>query len=192
MATDTSAEGFWSPVGASLGQGLMGAGVTAAAASVAHHQLWWVHGIAALTFVVLIPFTKAMHMMVSPAAVLTKVTVAARALPTAPAFEAEHVEADAKEEPRVGYGALADFSPKHLMDLDACTKCGRCREVCPARTTGYPLSPRDMILDLQELSATGDLGDGGLIPPETIWSCTTCMACHGYLSCRYRTSAHHR
>ena len=177
VATGTSVEGFWSPVGASLAQGLMAAGVTGTAESVMYHQLWWVHGIAALTFVVLILFTKAMHMMVSPAAMLTEVSAAARALPTAPAFELEHDEADADEEQRVGYGALADFSPKHLMDLDACTKCGRCHEVCPARTTGYPLSPRDMILDLQELSANGDRGNGGLIPPETLWSCTTCMAC---------------
>ena len=173
VATGTSAEGFWSPVGVGLAQGLMTAGVTGTAESVMHHQLWWVHGVAALTFVVLIIFTKAMHMMVSPAAVLTKVSAAARALPTAPALKLEHDEAD--EEQRVGYGALVDFSPKHLMDLDACTKCGHCHEACPARTTGYPLSPRDIILDLQELSANGDRGDGGLIPPETLWSCTTCM-----------------
>ena len=41
-----------------------------------------------------------------------------------------------------GYGALVDFSPRHLLELDACTKCGRCHEACPAFATGRPLSPR--------------------------------------------------
>ena len=49
-----------------------------------------------------------------------------------------------------GYGALADFSPLHLLQLDACTKCGRCHEACPANATGRPLSPRDVILELRE------------------------------------------
>ncbi len=51
---------------------------------------------------------------------------------------------------RPGYGALSDFSPLHLLQLDACTKCGRCHEACPANATGRPLSPRDVILELRE------------------------------------------
>ena len=31
------------------------------AASTAHLALWWIHGIAALTFVAAIPFTKGVH-----------------------------------------------------------------------------------------------------------------------------------
>ena len=48
-----------------------------------------------------------------------------------------------------GYQEISDFTWKELLDLDACTRCGRCHEVCPARTGGAPLSPRDLILDLR-------------------------------------------
>ena len=49
------------------------------------------------------------------------------------------------------------LSPKHLLDLDACTKCGKCHAACPATATGYPLSPRDLVLDLREV-AEGSMG----------------------------------
>ncbi|GAB91745.1 (Fe-S)-binding protein, partial [Gordonia rhizosphera] len=85
---------------------------------------------------------------------------------------------------------------KELLDLDACTKCGRCHEVCPARTAGAPLSPRDLILDLRQWvdESSGGIAvldrekrsvepgadaaiAGDVIKSRTLWSCTTCMAC---------------
>jgi Fe-S oxidoreductase len=93
----------------------------------------------------------------------------------------------------VGYGFITDLSWKHLVDLDACTKCGKCHAACPATNSGYPLSPRDLILDLRE-HAEGAMGIrrtldvpplheereplvDGSIRPETLWSCMQCMAC---------------
>ena len=101
-----------------------------------------------------------------------------------------------------GYAALEDFSPLHLLQLDACTKCGRCHEACPANATGRPLSPRDVILELHEQSnkAAAGAGIGGVIGglldghgdgtgftanvvgpdgvrAETVWSCMQCNAC---------------
>jgi Fe-S oxidoreductase len=60
---------------------------------------------------------------------------------------------------------LADFSSTHLLQLDACTKCGRCHEACPANATGKPLSPRDVILELRETANTAfaDVGIGGVL-----------------------------
>ena len=52
-------------------------------------------------------------------------------------------------EPEVGFGSIGQFSWKDLLNLDACTKCGRCHEACPATASGAPLSPRDLILDLR-------------------------------------------
>ncbi len=50
-----------------------------------------------------------------------------------------------------GYGTLGGLhASTHLLQLDACTKCGRCHEACPANATGRPLSPRDVILELRE------------------------------------------
>ena len=50
---------------------------------------------------------------------------------------------------RFGAGKLADFTWKQLLDLDACTRCGRCQDNCPAWLSGKPLSPKFVILDLQ-------------------------------------------
>lgn len=142
---------------------------------------WWVHALSALTFIAFIPYSKAMHMVVDVASLTLTDHDTARRLATANG----HV---------VGT-ELTSFTAKELVDFDACTKCGRCHEVCPARTAGAPLSPRDLILDLREWTnaLTGvelwygpgaeprNQGAreiaGGVIPAETLWACTTCMAC---------------
>jgi len=97
-----------------------------------------------------------------------------------------------------GLRRIEDLSWKQLLELDGCTKCGRCHEACPARSSGLPLSPRDLVLDLREHADSvhggrlpfdprrarpldGGPRDGGLaggvIPAETLWACTTCLAC---------------
>ena len=94
------------------------------------------------------------------------------------------------DQDKIGFVELADFSDKYLLNVDACTKCGRCHEACPAKTAGYPLSPRDLVLSLRELANDGlskarlpegpieVTGDGvNQIRPETLWSCRTCGAC---------------
>ena len=158
------------------------------------HGVWWFHGLLAITFVASIPYTKAAHMLSSLVSLSLRDPLAGKRLaligPERAALPA-------------GYGALADFSPLHLLQLDACTKCGRCHEACPANATGRPLSPRDVILELHEHerphraagsgiggllgalvdgTANGDgfaasvIGEDG-VRSETIWSCMQCNAC---------------
>ena len=174
----------WSPVGWVVAQGLVGAGLHPQAAESIRHGLWWLHGVVALSFVAAIPFTKALHMLTGPAALVAREDTPGARLPAA-----------APKPAPVGYATLADFTSKHLLDLDACTKCGKCHAACPATASGYPLSPRDLVLDLREM-AEGSLGirhalgvaptypGAGTEPifervlrPETVWSCTTCLAC---------------
>ena len=174
----------WSPFGWAVAQGLRGLGLQGQAASQVHLGLWWMHGIVALAFVAAIPFTKAVHMLVSPSNLAVRDERAGQRLPLVPAGAASR---------EVGYGRIEDLSWQHLVSLDACTKCGRCHEVCPATAAGYPLSPRDLVLDLREgaegalgiraalriapLFRVGDPLVPGLIRPETLWSCTQCLAC---------------
>ena len=58
-------------------------------------------------------------------------------------------EADPDEDP-FGAGKIEDFSWKGWLDFSTCTECGRCQEQCPAWNTGKPLSPKKVILDLQQ------------------------------------------
>jgi Fe-S oxidoreductase len=181
-AHDPSFE-VWAPVGWVVGKAFIGLGLTGGTADDARFVDWWVHGVFALFWVSSIPFTKAVHMLVAPASVAVKDGRAGERLPSLPAG------AKAAE---VGYAFIDALSPKHLLDLDACTKCGKCHAACPATNTGYPLSPRDVILDLREV-AEGAMGNRaalgipprfpdhaeilGTIKPETLWSCMQCMAC---------------
>jgi Fe-S oxidoreductase/nitrate reductase gamma subunit len=181
--TDPSFE-KWSPIGWIIGQGFIDIGFEGGAAETAHRVNWWVHGVVALAFTASIPYTKAVHMIAGPAGVAVEDEKVGRRLAPLPA--------DAKPA-EVGYQLITDLAPRHLLDLDACTKCGKCHAACPATASGYPLSPRDLILDLREV-AEGSLGIrsglgieplydakqsilGDPIRPETLWSCMQCMAC---------------
>ncbi|MBI3043978.1 MAG: (Fe-S)-binding protein [Betaproteobacteria bacterium] len=172
----------WSVVGWQLANGIDALGLSPATASRLHLYIWWLHAVLALAFVAYIPYSKAIHMLVDMANLLFRDELAGKRLPGI-----------ADGAAAMGYRGLADFTWKELMDLDACTKCGRCHIACPARAGGWPLSPRDLILDLRE-HAEATLGGrswlhetrvrqvhgavaGGLIKGETLWACTTCLAC---------------
>jgi heterodisulfide reductase subunit C len=171
---------WWSPVGAAIAQGLSAAGLSGAGAGEWRRNLWWFHGLLALLFIALIPYTKVKHIFTAMGTLMFRDPKAAQRLP--------REKADA---PHPGAKYITDFNWKQLLSLDACTKCGRCHEACPARAVGAPLSPRDVILSLREfanrtlnaaqLPAQAELdvhGKGpGQVSMETLWSCRTCMAC---------------
>ncbi|ELZ95073.1 iron-sulfur protein (4Fe-4S) [Haloferax mucosum ATCC BAA-1512] len=139
---------------------------------------WWSHAILALAFVAAVPYAKPLHMLTSFANVVTADEKAGRRLPKVPA--------DTPPD-EIGYVSEDDFSWKAMLDMDACTKCGRCSDACPAKTSGRNLDPRDVILDLktyrESLDAGGDsvdiVADGGtsVIDAESMESCMACMAC---------------
>ncbi len=166
---------WWSPVGAALAHaaGAMGA----EAAATVRTWTWWLHGVLALLFIAVLPWSKARHIFTSAASLLVRDAQPVQRLPTAD-LEAAHI----------GYARLEDFQKRHLLQLDACTRCGRCHEACPATQTGAPLSPRDLILSLHELalgvdgdetSARTSVRGKGIhrVRDETLWSCLTCGAC---------------
>jgi len=188
----------WTLFGWGLAGVLNGLGLTTATANAIHPGLWWFHAILSLGFIAYIPFTKAVHLFTDMANLAFVDPLAARRLAAPPAS----LELTPKGQPAyVGIGSLQDLTWKQLLDLDACTKCGRCHAACPAQLSGAPLSPRDLILDLREyadatlgvnaftkfrggLRAAGlEHGNGhralagDVIAADTLWSCTTCMAC---------------
>ncbi|HEX4151568.1 MAG TPA: (Fe-S)-binding protein [Steroidobacteraceae bacterium] len=171
---------WWSPVGAAVAEGLQALGLTAHGGGVLRLSLWWFHGLLALVFIALIPFTKVKHIFTASASLMVRDPLAAQRLARVP---------ETQQAP--GIAKITDFTWKQLLNLDACTKCGRCHEACPARAVGAPLSPRDVILSLREF-ANATLESASLPPAaeldvhgkspgqvamETLWSCRTCMAC---------------
>ncbi|OIB55321.1 4Fe-4S dicluster domain-containing protein [Natrialba sp. SSL1] len=141
-----------------------------------HWLFWWSHSLLALFFVAWIPYAKPFHMISSFANVVTRDEKAGARLPNVPSdLDATNAE------------SIDDFTWKEILDQDACTKCGRCSSVCPAKASDRPLDPRNVILDLkkyrEELDDGGEekpiIADGGtsVINTETMESCMACMAC---------------
>ncbi|WP_336035916.1 (Fe-S)-binding protein [Halobacterium yunchengense] len=158
---------------------LQAVGVSAELAAAAYPLVWWSHALLALAFVAAIPYAKPFHMLSSYANLVTSDENAGARLPRVPE--------DASPE-EIGPSEIEDFSWKQLLDHDACTKCGRCSSVCPAKASGRPLDPRDVILDLKSYREGLEAGtreevdivaDGGtsVVDAETMESCMSCMAC---------------
>ncbi|HXG52020.1 MAG TPA: heterodisulfide reductase-related iron-sulfur binding cluster [candidate division Zixibacteria bacterium] len=168
--------GDWSPVGLATGR-LLAALLPAGALRPLHGFLWWFHLVAVLAFIAWLPYSKLFHVFAAAA------NIYLRSLePKGARLKTIDMEA-----PSYGVSRLDQFTWKDLLDLDACTECGRCQDACPAYATGKPLSPKAIVLDLRRHlhapdSRPPEEGNptplvGGAVREETLWSCTTCMAC---------------
>jgi Fe-S oxidoreductase/nitrate reductase gamma subunit len=138
-----------------------------------HRVAWWGHAVLAFGFIALLPYTLIRHLLAAPATIALRRPQASGVIQPVALEGAEHF----------GVSAIQGFARKDLLDLVACTECGRCQEACPAWATGKPLTPKGLILDLRDrlLAGTGPEGValvGGVIGEEVLWSCTTCGACH--------------
>lgn len=153
----------------------------------AHRFMWWGHVGLAFSWLGLIVFSRLDHMFFAP--------INAFFLRTDSPGRLARIE-NIEEREVFGVGQVQDFTWKQLFELDACVRCGRCTEVCPANIAGQPLSPMHLIQDLkahlsdvgpgvQHAGHTG--GDaravspvamvGDVIKDETLWACRTCFAC---------------
>lgn len=151
-----------------------------------HFITWWFHTITVFILIALLPYSKFFHVISSPLNLFFKKTARAvlgtarqttRAVPNTarpkgqlePVGDIEKLLETAEDEVKFGLGSILDYSWKHLLDLDACTSCGRCQAVCPAYLSGKPLSPKWMILDtrnhLLALEANNKLAPSALPKP---------------------------
>ena len=98
-------------------------------------------------FLVLVTYSKHLHIFIAPINVLTKREPKALGpLATTPDLESLMEE----EEPIIGVGKVEHFSWKNMLDFATCTECGRCQSQCPAWNTDKPLSPKLLIMDLRD------------------------------------------
>jgi Fe-S oxidoreductase/nitrate reductase gamma subunit len=138
-------------------------------AQTTHYLMWWFHTLTVYSFVALLPYTKFFHIITSPANLFFARTLRPKgALPFIGDIEKMM---ESGEDLSLGLGTIKDYSWKNLLDLDACTQCGRCQDVCPAYLTGKPLSPKWLILDTRNhalaLQAQGATGASSELSPST-------------------------
>jgi len=171
IAATSDPWGRYSPGGWVTALLFRGVGVEYATAF--HRVLWWVHAALSFAFVAAIPYTGVLHLLAAPANIFF--------CTLEPSGVLHPVEVEAE---RLGASTVKDFSWKALLDLYACTECGRCQAACPAWATGKPLTPKGVILDLRDHLMKVHRGQetrqmvGEVITEDVLWSCTTCGACH--------------
>jgi Fe-S oxidoreductase len=107
-------------------------------------------------FLVLVTYSKHLHIFVAPLNVLTKRDPRPDAVALGPLLPMmsggkvlELEEAD-PETDTFGVAKVEDFTWTAMLDMATCTECGRCQSQCPAWNTGKPLSPKLLIMDLRD------------------------------------------
>jgi Fe-S oxidoreductase len=193
MVTYLAAEGFrlvawpgeravWLPFGSGLADWFGRSEALRASAPGLYQGFWWAHVSIVLFFLAYLPYSKHLHLLASPFSVFFSRLDPPGRLPAS----AAHAE-------RMGAERLEEFTWRQLLSAFACAECGRCERACPSHTSGEPCSPRQLVHNLkvqllqygpallEKACAAADGGEpaliGGLIAPNELWACTTCLSC---------------
>jgi Fe-S oxidoreductase len=131
--------------------------------------LWWTHTITLLVFLPIIPHTKHLHLVLSPATIFLSRGGFSR-------IPALHGDED--------FGLVAGKDLTQIVSLQAysCVECGRCSEHCPATNTGKLLDPKEIVLGLRSyLNDYGPASEEPLLGKHNsqtaAFQCTTCGSC---------------
>lgn len=128
---------------------------------------WWLHSIFILSFLVLIPRSKHLHLVFSLATTFLK------------DFELAPLKELDIENEEFGAENLKDLGPFTALGAFTCVECGRCYDHCPAAQSGKDLNPKQLILDLKAgfLKNADQTIAEDVIDPKVLWQCTTCGSC---------------
>lgn len=161
---------------------------------------WWGHILGVLGFILYLPYSKHLHIMLAfPNTYFSRLKPKG-ALSNMPEVTSEiklmmdpnAVPPETTEIPTFGAKDVMDLSWKSLLDAYTCTECGRCTEQCPASQTGKKLSPRKIMMDTRDrleevainIKKNGAFVDDGkslisdeYVSVEELRACTTCNAC---------------
>jgi len=148
-----------------------------------YEMAYWIHMATILGFLVYIPGSKHLHLLAAAPNVFLKPLKREKAI--------ARTDIENEELETFGLGKVSELNWKNVLNLYACTECGRCEEQCPAANTDKPLSPKKVIHDLKvDLLDQADAILGGSfdqvkpivrgdapVTGDVLWSCTTCRAC---------------
>ncbi len=130
---------------------------------------WWLHTLSLFIFLPLIPRTKHLHLVLSPAAVFLSRGGFSKIPPLV-------------GDEDFGLATGKDITQLTALQAYSCVECGRCTEHCPANNTGKELNPKLIALGMRDyLNEYGPANDtpivGATISQQAIFQCTTCGAC---------------
>jgi Fe-S oxidoreductase/nitrate reductase gamma subunit len=183
IGKDTQA---WAPVGKAFAAFFNITGLATHTKSLLAMVLFRIHFFLVLGTIAYIPYSKLFHIISS------SLNMIYRSLE--PKGILSHMDLEDEEAESFGVSKIEEFTWKHLMDLDACTRCGRCQDHCPAYLTEKRLSPKKLITDLKDhfhirgaqiLEAKTKKKElkeipllvGNAIEKDVLWACTTCRSC---------------
>ncbi len=156
----------WSPIGSLIAAAFTS--ITDPNNQALHLVIWSLHIVTAFGTLASLPFTKLFHIFAVPLNIYFRSLKPAGALPPA------------LMDGGMGVKEWKQFTWKQLLDFEACTRCGRCQDVCPAYASAQILSPRNMLVKLDAHlweKANGRALHGDVISADELWACTTCRAC---------------
>jgi len=156
----------WAPISNALSR------VVAPVAPVTERVAVWAHVLIILSFLVYLPYSKHLHILVAAINVYFGRTRARGRL--------EPINFEAPEtEVRFGSGRASDMTWKQMLDTMSCTECGRCQDVCPAYYTGKALSPKLLIMAMRDNLFSGSTAPivPNAVTDDIVWDCVTCGAC---------------
>jgi len=132
----------------------------------------WAHVLLILGFLVYLPYSKHLHILVAAINVFFGRTRSRGRL--------EPVDFEKPEaEVRLGAATAKDLTWKEVLDTMSCTECGRCQDACPAFNTGKELSPKLLIMALRDKARaqSGEPLVPNAVSANVVWDCVTCGAC---------------
>jgi len=172
------------PVSSALSNLFSGSSVSSVQA--AGIAFFWAHWGFVLFVMVLIAYSRYLHMVAAPFNILLRCLRPKGAL--------NPIDLETAE--TFGAAKITDFTRKQLLDCYSCVVCGQCQDVCPAYASDKPLNPEKVIQDLKEhllkagpqllkvkgkaeaSAANPDIAlVNNVITEDEIWACTTCRAC---------------
>ncbi len=176
----------WAPVGRIIASLINITGLSSQAKGFLATVFFRIHFFVVLGTIAYIPFSTLFHIVSSP------LNMIYRSLE--PKGTLSHLDREDEEAETFGISKIEEFTWKQLMDLDACMRCGRCQDHCPAYLTEKSLSPKKIINDLKthlhiraphiiKAKIKGAEAEevpalvGSVIEQDVLWACTTCRSC---------------
>lgn len=171
---------FWEPLGYLVAQ----TGVSDSFVILSY----WLHMTAICSFLILIPLSKHMHLVMAlPNVLFFDRTPMAKMRPLATDDSGMAIPLEELDIDTFGVSTFSQYTWRQLIDGWACTSCARCQDVCPAYESGKALNPMEIVHDIRSYAnehapilLSGETPDETMmqrLSADAVWACTTCHAC---------------